>query len=213
MADAWELPDDSDPPGIISGSDSDSESSSSSAPSSGASTSATEFVPRPCPARDAERPGRGRPRGQGGTRAERARHDRFLAARGILPDEAPPALAPCSIVAVLVPRFGYDVVPCNAVYHGCAAVALILGQRIAGALVALPSSAVDADALAVAGYVCGDEPVPTLGARGLVTGFGCRAITAGSGENFGDSALHLCIAHLQWQTPFLVTSSTTLSGV
>ena len=40
---------------------------------------------------------------------------------------------------------------------------------------ALDTSAVDADALAVAGYVCGDEPVPTLGARGLVTGFGCKS--------------------------------------
>ena len=101
MADAWELP---DPPGIINGSDSDSESSSSSAPSSGASTLSTELAPRPC--RQA-RPGRGRPRGQGGTRAQRDRRDRFLAARGILPDEAPPAPAPSSIVAVPTSKCGW----------------------------------------------------------------------------------------------------------
>ena len=116
--------------------------------------------------------GRGRPRGQGGTRADLARRDRFLAAIGLLPEEAPPAPAP--IVAVEPSRFGYDIVPRSAAYHGCAAVAPVLGERVAAAFVDLPSSSVDADALALSEYVCGERPVPTLGSGALVTGFGCK---------------------------------------
>ena len=179
MADAWELP---DPPGIISGSsdsgsDSDSDSSSS-ASSGGESTSSTELIARlaPAPCVRAARRGRGRPRGQGGTQADRARRDRLLAARGLLallPDEAPPA-APAP-VADAVTRFGYDIVPRSAVYHGCAAVVPVLGQRVAGALADLPSSSVDAAALVVSEYVVGEEPLPTMGSRGLITGFGCKS--------------------------------------